>query len=84
MTVTTTVLLWITPSLAVGTNWPQEDLLDADEATTWIQAGADPRWAVVRDEDTARQVLDNLGLTAEEIEDRLHFAHTGEVLHPPL
>jgi hypothetical protein len=72
-------MLWITPSLVINPDWPSEDLLDADEATSWIQTGGT---AHVTDEATAVQVLDNLGLTEREIEDRLHFARTGQVLTP--
>lgn len=77
--------LWITPTLVVDADWPEEDLLDADEATTWIQEADGTMYtnvAHVRDEATARQVLDNLGCSTEEIDDRLHFAKTGEVLFP--
>lgn len=36
--------------------------------------------ANVADEDTAREVLHQLGLDDEVIEDRLHFARTGRTL----
>lgn len=72
--------MWITPALAISDDWPEEDLLDADEATEWIQSRKAPLWCVVRDEATAIQVMDNLGMTGAEIEDRLHFAKTGRVL----
>ena len=73
-------MIWVTPSLAICADWPDEDLLDADEATAWIQSRKAPLWATVRDEATAIQVMDNFGLSQEEIEDRLYFAKTGRVL----
>ena len=68
------MLTWLTPTLAVG-EWVET--LTADEATNWIQDG---NFAVVADFATASEVLTNLGLTDDEIIDRLHFARTGEVL----
>lgn len=72
------MLKWITTTLAIaGDEWPEEDVLDADEATTWIQearGSGRTHVAFVENEVTARQVLDNLGLSEEEIEDRFSFA----------
>lgn len=72
-------LLWVTPSLAIAVDWPEDDVLTADQATTWIQERRTPLWAIVADEATAAQVLHNLGLSEAEIADRLHFAKTGQV-----
>jgi hypothetical protein len=72
------LLKWITPSLAVAVDWPDEDILDsADDATGQIQQGG---VAFVQDDTIAAAVLHNLGLSDEEIADRLHFADTGRVL----
>ena len=72
------MLLWITPSLAIGTDWVEDALWqDADEATAYIRAG---NTAFVDTEATACHVLANLGLTPAEIADRIGFAKTGQVL----
>jgi hypothetical protein len=70
---------WITPSLVVATDWdPLLTETDATMATVWVEKG---HTAFVKSDDVARQVLYNFGLTDEEVEDRMHFAETGEVLH---
>jgi hypothetical protein len=72
------LLKWITTTLAVaGDEWPEEDILDADEAVEWIieARGTDHvNVAFVQDDATARQVLAGLGLDEHEIEDRFSFA----------
>ena len=72
------MLKWITTTLAVaGDEWPEEDILDADEAVEWITEarGTDhANVAFVKDEATARDVLAGLGLDEDEIEDRMTFA----------
>ena len=76
------MLKWITPSLAVGYDWVEDDTFafpDIDEATLRIQLGGR---AVVDSEATAAAVMHNLGMDDNAIEDRLHFASTGCVLHP--
>lgn len=67
-------LLWITPFLAIGNDWP-DDYLDADAAVEWVQDGRHrPVWAVVPDQATACEVLRRLGLNEEAINDRIRFA----------
>jgi hypothetical protein len=68
------MIKWITPTLGVEEGWD----LDVDFATTAVQEGGT---VIVGSEDVATQVLHNLGLTQDEVEDRFHFANTGQVLH---
>ena len=71
------MLKWITPSLAVAVDWLDDYIDTVDDATTRIQAGLA---AYVASDEDAAAVLHNLGLSDEEIADRLHFADTGRVL----
>jgi hypothetical protein len=65
--------MWITPSLRVT----GAGLLPA-KAYDVIKAGYN---AEVETLDDAREVMAMLGMTQEQIDDRIHFAMTGEVLH---
>jgi hypothetical protein len=71
------LLKWITPSLAVAVDWLDDAIDNVDDATTQIQQGGT---AFVKDDADASAVLNNLGLSDDEIADRLRFAETGRVL----
>jgi len=75
------MLLWLTPSLTVGTDLPDADYLNADDAISYIETARGTQYAVVRDEATATEVLRHFGLTEDEIEDRFSFARTGRLVH---
>ena len=51
-----------------------------DDGGGWIQQGAKTHIAYVPNVAVARQVLAIIGLDETEIDDRIHFALTGEVL----
>jgi hypothetical protein len=71
---------WITPSLAVCTADDLPDVLTAMEvgkAASWIKEGGN---SYVDSDDTAADVLAELGLTDAEIEDRLRFANERVIL----
>ena len=66
-------MLWITPSLRVtGENTHPE------AAFAIIKSGG---IADVVNIDAACDVMELLGMSVEQIEDRVHFALTGQVLH---
>lgn len=70
---------WVTPSLAICDRGEMPEVLSAREATEaadWIELG---HTSYVDSEFAARKVLAILGLTADEINDRLRFALTGRV-----
>lgn len=60
---------WITPSLALTDEGM--DVMDIDEATTSIQTGDD---ALVGSIEDAAQVMANLGLSDDEITNKIDFA----------
>ena len=65
--------MWITPSLRVTGEATQPEA-----ALAVIKSGGIAEVATLED---ARTVMNLLGMSAEQIEDRVHFALTGEVLH---
>ena len=74
------MIKWITPSLAVCTEGDLPVVLNAMEvgkAADWIRDGGD---AYVDSDDTAIEVLAELGLTADEILDRMAFANHRVIL----
>jgi hypothetical protein len=75
------MILWLTPSLKIDTDLPARDYLTAEQAISHIEATSGTDHAVVRDEATARQVLQHFGLTEDEIADRFSFARTGRLVH---
>jgi len=66
------VKTWITPSLAVVTS---DEVVEAAHKQV-----KDGRIGTVTNLDEAREVMRKVGMTEDEIEDRIHFAFTGEVL----
>ena len=65
-------MLWITPSLRVTGDYTPPEV-----ALATIKAGGIADVAMLAD---ARHVMRLLGMDEENIEDRIHFALTGEVL----
>lgn len=73
---------WVTPSLAVVQNeiWPAMFLQgEAELAVAWLQASTQ-NTAFVDSDETAADVLRLIGLSEDEVADRLHFANTGRIL----
>lgn len=73
------MIKWVTPSLAVCDegDWPERfNLSEALPAADWILQGYT---SFVDTDETAAEVLGILGLTEDEVADRLHFANTGIV-----
>lgn len=71
------MITWVTPSLAICDRGEMPEVLsaaEAVEAADWIELG---HTSYVDSEYTARRVLSILGLSAAEIDDRIHFARTG-------
>lgn len=79
-----TVSHLVTPTLVVGASPRVSGAVEVstvEEAVRVIEA----RGVAVLPEDawqTAREVLERLGLSDEMIKDRLHFAQTGRILGP--
>lgn len=70
-------IYWITPTLAIATDWPEESLFhDAESAASWITAarGGPAHTAMVATDEIAKGTLLLLGLTPEEADDRIAFA----------
>ena len=72
---------WVTPSLVIDEEQAEgEDTFSldgVDTAVNWILKGNS---VGVSSEKVAVEVLLCLGLSRREVDDRLHFAKTGEVL----
>lgn len=74
----------VTPLLSVGdfgTSTGREHVaaFDHDTATELVMGGI---CVVVPDDDVAREVLEDLGLTEEAVNERLQFSHSGRVGEP--
>jgi hypothetical protein len=73
------MIKWVTPSLAVcdSDDMPLLGTIgQVDTTASWIRAGGN---AYVDSDATAAAILRNLGLSDDEVADRLHFANTGQV-----
>jgi hypothetical protein len=70
--------VWVTPSLRIDPEWP-DCICDPAMAARWIDSG-DNHIAYVPNVAVARGVLERMGLSEAEVDDRIHFALTGEVL----
>ena len=74
---------WVTPTLFVGDlgpSLPHTPVTTAREALQVIHSGGQAllpagSWS------TVREILTALGGTPEVVEDRIHFAQTGRILH---
>lgn len=74
------MIKWVTPSLAVCDegDWPERfSVAEAMPAADWILQG---NTSFVDTDETAAAVLRIVGLTEDEVADRLHFANTGSIL----
>jgi hypothetical protein len=74
---------WVTPTLFVGSEGPALSHLRPSTVKRALHLIRHGEAVLVPDFDTAREILDLLGMGHDVIEDRIHFARTGKILGAP-